>query len=344
MNGDTTYKIRSVDSKIISFKPLLEETWPSEEDLGLNKSQYEAYKLALTHEFAVVQGPPGTGKTFLGVKVANTLLRNLIPGDNTTLMLIICYTNHALDQFLEAILPFAPSMARIGGRSRNEALEAININKLRLNAGKKSKETNRLYYEQMQNVKVAIKKLQDAQKRLDCLKEGVLSYNSLKDLVPEVRILGEYYAAHRNAINTDPLRHWLFENMVQVDFESILEVDNENQDTAEQYVGDFDINNYEDQLRTDFILDEFDDDSDEEIVDFLFDDRIKTSFSVEETEKKLNAAIIVYKKMGNDNLPNQQKLRREIIDLKSHLIHFNVRNNYTLLYYILDKYDIVNCS
>jgi MoxR-like ATPase len=43
--------------------------WPSKEQLGLDESQYEALKIALTREVAVIQGPPGTGKTFLGLKV-----------------------------------------------------------------------------------------------------------------------------------------------------------------------------------------------------------------------------------------------------------------------------------
>ena len=45
------------------------DRWPSKEQLGLDKSQYEALKIALTKEVAVIQGPPGTGKTFIGLKV-----------------------------------------------------------------------------------------------------------------------------------------------------------------------------------------------------------------------------------------------------------------------------------
>ena len=38
--------------------------WPSADLLGLDSSQYEAIKLALTNELVVIQGPPGTGKFF----------------------------------------------------------------------------------------------------------------------------------------------------------------------------------------------------------------------------------------------------------------------------------------
>ena len=81
--------------------------WPDRESLGFNESQMRAFKLALTKEFALIQGPPGTGKTFVGLKIAQALL------DNTSLwqdekgsspILMVSYTNHALDQFLEGLI------------------------------------------------------------------------------------------------------------------------------------------------------------------------------------------------------------------------------------------------
>ncbi|ERL94137.1 hypothetical protein D910_11419 [Dendroctonus ponderosae] len=36
---------------------------------NFNESQLNAYKAALTNEFAIIQGPPGTGKTYLGKDV-----------------------------------------------------------------------------------------------------------------------------------------------------------------------------------------------------------------------------------------------------------------------------------
>ena len=58
--------------------PVLEvNSWPNKEQLGLDESQYEALKIALTKEVAVIQGPPGTGKTFLGLKVRKPLKKAL---------------------------------------------------------------------------------------------------------------------------------------------------------------------------------------------------------------------------------------------------------------------------
>ena len=86
---------------------------PSHVDLRLDPSQCEALYAALTRKVAVIQGPPGTGKTFLGLKVVQVLLQNCqywrnpaqqeTEGKKPAPILVICYTNHALDQFLEGI-------------------------------------------------------------------------------------------------------------------------------------------------------------------------------------------------------------------------------------------------
>ncbi len=82
------------------------ESWPSADDLKLDQSQYAALKTAITKEFALIQGPPGTGKTYIGLKVIELLMENEHvwnqSGDDT--ILVVCFTNHALDQFLEGIL------------------------------------------------------------------------------------------------------------------------------------------------------------------------------------------------------------------------------------------------
>ena len=78
------------------------------DSLGFNDSQLQAFQLALTKKFAVIQGPPGTGKTYVGLKIARVLLEtaSLWEGeDEPTPILMVSYTNHALDQFLEGLLP-----------------------------------------------------------------------------------------------------------------------------------------------------------------------------------------------------------------------------------------------
>ncbi|CAB4012131.1 NFX1-type zinc finger-containing 1-like, partial [Paramuricea clavata] len=136
--------------------PVLDvDRWPSNELLGLDESQYEALKIALTKEVAVIQGPPGTGKTFIGLKIAKLLLSNTktwIHGEQTTVrrrrevnqtpILVICYTNHALDQFLEGIYDFygenENKIVRIGGRSKSEKLKECNLRAIKEKSEKKA--------------------------------------------------------------------------------------------------------------------------------------------------------------------------------------------------------------
>ena len=47
-------------------------------------------------------------------------------------ILVVCYTNHALDQFLEGIAQFhREGLVRVGGRSSVKSLENYNLKKLR---------------------------------------------------------------------------------------------------------------------------------------------------------------------------------------------------------------------
>lgn len=104
---------------------LLEDVseWPNALELGLDESQRSAYFAALTEKVAVIQGPPGTGKTYLGLRIVQTLLRNKKYWRRApSPILVICYTNHALDQFLEGIMKFTTDIVRIGGQSKSPAL------------------------------------------------------------------------------------------------------------------------------------------------------------------------------------------------------------------------------
>ena len=112
--------------------PVLDtQAWPSVDTLHLNRSQLEALRTAVTTEFSVIQGPPGTGKTYVGAKIVRCLLDNRTQWDPAKIspMLMVCYTNHALDQFLEKVLEFLPrrEIIRVGGRCKSEKLEECNL-------------------------------------------------------------------------------------------------------------------------------------------------------------------------------------------------------------------------
>ena len=111
--------------------PILEDgAWPSNDMLCVNESQADAVRTCLTRELAIVQGPPGTGKTFISLKVAQILLLNPIAFMGQ--ILVICYTNHALDQFLEGMTSFEKTgIVRVGSRSKTEKLDEFNLSNLK---------------------------------------------------------------------------------------------------------------------------------------------------------------------------------------------------------------------
>uniref|UniRef100_A0A3B4G171 Zinc finger NFX1-type containing 1 n=1 Tax=Pundamilia nyererei TaxID=303518 RepID=A0A3B4G171_9CICH len=127
--ADPDYKAR-----IRPFHSLKAEAWPRMEELGLDESQMKAFQLALTKELSIIQGPPGTGKTYVGLKIAQALLTNQeLWRDQPDMapMLVVCYTNHALDQFLEGIHKFLKDgIVRVGGRSNSEILKRFNLREL----------------------------------------------------------------------------------------------------------------------------------------------------------------------------------------------------------------------
>ncbi|XP_072308697.1 NFX1-type zinc finger-containing protein 1-like [Eucyclogobius newberryi] len=134
-----TYDLSSVahpdfKSEVKPFHCLDAKAWPTMEKLGLDESQFDAFKLALTKELVIIQGPPGTGKTYVGLKIAHALLTNQSlwkTATNKAPILVVCYTNHALDQFLEGIHTFLKKgIVRIGSRSSSEILKRFNLRDL----------------------------------------------------------------------------------------------------------------------------------------------------------------------------------------------------------------------
>ncbi|XP_066288823.1 NFX1-type zinc finger-containing protein 1-like [Branchiostoma lanceolatum] len=123
-------------AKARSVPILRDDMWPSADALHLDESQYRAVKMALTKEFSVIQGPPGTGKTYIGLKIVQALLENKnvwmrnqdLMNSPTRPILVVCYTNHALDQFLEGISEFhSIGIVRVGGQSRSDKMEQFNL-------------------------------------------------------------------------------------------------------------------------------------------------------------------------------------------------------------------------
>ena len=119
-----------------------EEVWKNLPTPELDNSQKQALHAALTRELSIIQGPPGTGKTYIGLKIVETLLQNRASwdkGHGRSKIVVVCYTNHALDQFLEGIIKKIGHIidkdtqirrvgGRSGGRSKSTLVQEYNIN------------------------------------------------------------------------------------------------------------------------------------------------------------------------------------------------------------------------
>ncbi|KAI0563256.1 DNA2/NAM7 helicase [Gracilaria domingensis] len=139
------------------FDGLVKLLHEKENIICLDQSQIESFATGLLKDVAMIQGPPGCGKTYIGVKVMQALLRNSLgirtstwcrsltgirpPGDVDELeqpyldpILCVCYTNHALDQFLSSLLDTGSvglsEIVRVGSMSKNDALKTRSLESL----------------------------------------------------------------------------------------------------------------------------------------------------------------------------------------------------------------------
>ncbi|KAM3466603.1 hypothetical protein NHJ6243_000658 [Beauveria neobassiana] len=86
-----------------------------DEEFSLDEAQADALASIIEKPLAIIQGPPGTGKSYVGAIAAKLLLQ--VPRAR---ILVLSYTNHALDQFLQDLLNIGidqNQMTRLGSKS-----------------------------------------------------------------------------------------------------------------------------------------------------------------------------------------------------------------------------------
>ncbi|OBZ70961.1 hypothetical protein A0H81_09027 [Grifola frondosa] len=99
----------------------------------LDPSQADSVIEALTRELVLIQGPPGTGKSYTGVELLRVLLAN---GAGPVLM--IAFTNHALDHMLRSVLDanITRKIVRLGSRSADERIAEFSLENVEKVIGK----------------------------------------------------------------------------------------------------------------------------------------------------------------------------------------------------------------
>lgn len=146
--------------------------------------------MALTNELAIIQGPPGTGKTYVGLKIVQVLLDNARVWNSTSRpILIVCYTNHALDQFLEGMLKFCPDdIVRVGSRSQSKALSPFNISevkkRLKESGDRTARHISTMLYQCHESMKEMAAAIANTKARLDENLSRIFKAEDLKSNIP----------------------------------------------------------------------------------------------------------------------------------------------------------------
>ncbi|KAG9842726.1 hypothetical protein KCU98_g8248, partial [Aureobasidium melanogenum] len=97
---------------------------------SLDDTQASALLSSLSRSFALIQGPPGTGKSYTGVALMKTLVSNKKAAALGPILVVI-FTNHALDQSLKHLLDHCiTQIIRLGSNSRSERMADINLRKV----------------------------------------------------------------------------------------------------------------------------------------------------------------------------------------------------------------------
>ncbi|XP_055959515.1 NFX1-type zinc finger-containing protein 1-like [Patella vulgata] len=166
------------------------QSWPSHEMLNLDESQFRALQTALTKEFSVIQGPPGTGKTYVGLKIVKALLHNSKHWDEIDSarrpMLIVCYTNHALDQFLSGIVEFYKgSVIRVGGRISDSNLEKYSLRSWKKKAREEGRYKNlaRLGFIHGDKLRSLHQRIESVSQRIDAAEGDILTEDTLQHVM-----------------------------------------------------------------------------------------------------------------------------------------------------------------
>lgn len=128
----------------------------------------------------------------MGLKVAEVFLRNyeLWKGenDNRNPITVVCYTNHALDQFLEGILKFyerenkQPEIIRIGGRCKSDALAPFALREVR------NRNRKRLPHHYWTNERLAKERIYELEEKRASQMNEVIGLQDLRGIVDFERL------------------------------------------------------------------------------------------------------------------------------------------------------------
>ncbi|KAG8869904.1 hypothetical protein FRB97_000632 [Tulasnella sp. 331] len=168
----------------------------------LDPSQADAVLNTLVSDVSMIQGPPGTGKSFCGTEILQVLVANKVRP-----ILLIAFTNHALDNILVQVLEkkITDKVVRLGSHSKHEVIVKYGLKEL-LKTSSQSGMGKAASAERW--------KLKDIQKDMETLMEKIV-----KRIVP-IGDMGSHltkqYPNHANELDKPPF--WvdkLFEDSLE---------------------------------------------------------------------------------------------------------------------------------
>lgn len=170
--------------------PLDYQNWPSASELNLDPSQFEALQKAITQELTIIQGPPGTGKSHISLQIVKLLLANqwLVSSP----VLIVAYTNNALDQLLEPILKFLTDKIHGGDKKNAEksllrfggGCESENILPCTMNYKRQKFQEKRQCKKQIISLDKALFNVRNLQFSTKLVHQGILNFK----MVPQIML------------------------------------------------------------------------------------------------------------------------------------------------------------
>ncbi|KAK8202413.1 P-loop containing nucleoside triphosphate hydrolase protein [Phyllosticta capitalensis] len=148
--------------------------------VDLDPSQLESLLSGLRQTVSLIQGPPGTGKSFIGALIAKAFQKH-----TSCRILVICFTNHALDQYLEDLMDIGISddmMVRLGSKASSRT-EHLNLNVLSSGARRSQAAwamVNKLRNE-VGDSEELLKKVMASYKNSDTSLEGLFGFLEFED-------------------------------------------------------------------------------------------------------------------------------------------------------------------
>ena len=154
----------------------------------LDESQAQCFLAGLRQRLSLIQGPPGTGKSFIGSLIAKAMHKF-----SSQTILVVCYTHHALDQFLEDLLDSGipeHDMVRLGATVKATPRAArLSIQRLSSKDGAKSD-----HWQRMKRLKEELKLVgEKLEMAFDAFREAVVTKDDLMEYL-EFQMEGPYYA------------------------------------------------------------------------------------------------------------------------------------------------------